>query len=371
MNNQKNICISIKSKKEVHLRCLNKRKFNSDFCGKHQINSIHYKESKSENPEEVKENHEENQEENQEEKKILNVKELFTLIIENKSISVHDLRKSLKNSYLKHFINTKLSKQQLIVEIKKQIIKARNYLNNEHNIIKIQSIVRMFLKKYRYTCTNEIDILTMNNKMELENPYFYRFFNKQNNKYYAYDIRLLNELIHSNYLNCPYTFRSFEEEEIQKINAYINKLKNMNIIVKEEVILTEEEIMENNVKDLFYKMNMLDNYTSHKWFMDLNHIQLIKLYIAAEDIWNYRSLLSPEAKYRIIQNNYIFNISVNSIKSIKSIKMLRKILINIFTIMVSNGIDINEKKLGAMLILSALVEISPDAAQALPHLIQV
>ena len=51
--------------------------------------------------------------------------------------------------------------------------------------------------------------------------------------------------------------------------------------------------------------------------------------------------------------------------------MLRKILINIFTIMVSNGIDINEKKLGAMLILSALVEISPDAAQALPHLIQV
>jgi hypothetical protein len=229
----------------------------------------------------------------------------------------------------------------------------------------------MFLKKYRYNCVNEIDILTMNNKIEIENPYFYRFYNKQNNKYYAYDIRLLNELIHSNYANCPYTFRSFEEDEIQKIDDYINKLKNMNIIVKEEVILTDEEIMENNVKDLFYKINMLDNYTSHKWFMDLNYIQLIKLYIAAEDIWNYRSLLSPEAKYKIIKNNYIFNISVASIKSIKSIKMLRKILLDTFTIMVSNGIDINEKKLGAMLVLSALVEISPDAAQALPHLIQV
>ena len=115
----------------------------------------------------------------------------------------------------------------------------------------------------------------------------------------------------------------------------------------------------------------LDNYTNHKWFMNLTQLELIKLYISAEDIWNYRSLLSQESKYRIIQNNYIFNISVNSIKSIKSIKMLRKILINIFTIMVSNGIDINEKKLGSMLVLSALVEISPDAAQALPHLIQV
>ena len=37
----------------------------------------------------------------------------------------------------------------------------------------------------------------------------------------------------------------------------------------------------------------------------------------------------------------------------------------------SNGIDINEKKLGAILVLSSIVEISVDAANALPHLVQV
>ena len=31
-------------------------------------------------------------------------------------------------------------------------------------------------------------------------------------------------------------------------------------------------------KDLFYKINMLDNYTNHKWFLDLNVNKLIKLY---------------------------------------------------------------------------------------------
>ena len=71
------------------------------------------------------------------------------------------------------FINSKLSKSNIIIKLKEHIIKERNYINNEYNIIKIQSFVRMFLKKYRYMCANETDVLTMNCKMEIENPYFY------------------------------------------------------------------------------------------------------------------------------------------------------------------------------------------------------
>ena len=129
--------------------------------------------------------------------------------------------------------------------------------------------------------------------------------------------------------------------------------------------------MENKVKDLFYKLNMLDNYTNHKWFLDLDVSQLIQLYISAEDIWNYRSSLSSIAKYNIIQNNYIFNIPVLMLRKIKYINKLRNILLKTFDIMISNGIDINEKKLGAILVLSALVEVSINAADSLPHLIQV
>lgn len=349
------MCASIKSKKENNLRCPFKKKGNTDFCGKHQINPIYFKENI------VKE-----------EVEILSVNHLIRYVSENKNLSVNILRKSIKNCYLKNFINTKLSKKNIIIGIKQLIEKERYYLCNEDKIIKIQSTIRMFLKKYRYSCFNDVDILTMNNKMDIENPYFYRFYNKVNQKYYGYDIRLLENLINSNYKSCPYTLRNFEESEINIVKNYIDeKLLKNNIFLKEEVKLSQNEIIENNAKELFYKINMLDNYTNHKWFFDLDLLQLMKLYISAEDIWNYRSLLSDQAKFNIIGSNHIFNIPVLKIKKIKSVNKLREILIKTFDIMISCGIDINEKKLGAILVLSSLVEISVDAANALPHLIQV
>ena len=357
-----NLYLSIKSKKDIYTQCPHKKKKNSDFCGKHQINPIYFKVN----------NDNDNNNEEQKAESILTVNELFTNVQENKSMLISIIRKSIKNIYLKNFINTKLSKQNLIIQLKNQIIKERYYLNNEDRITKVQSIIRMFLKRYRYNCVNEIDILTMTNKMGIETPYFYRFHNLSNNKNYAYDIRLLYILINSNYPSCPYTFREFTDDEKNKIMNYIHyklELNNINVIIKKE--LSEDEIIENKIKDLFYKINMLDNYTNHKWFMDLNLIKLIKLYIAAEDIWNYRSSLTIQAKYNIIQNNHIFNVPVILLKKIKSINNMRNILIDTFDIMVSNGIDINEKKLGAILVLSSLVEVSPDAAHALPHLIQV
>ncbi len=292
-------------------------------------------------------------------------------IQDNKYIPILVIRKTINNTYLKLFINTKQSKSKLIKNIKYQIDRERYYINREDVIKKIQSIVRMFLKKNRYSCANEIDILTMDNKMEIQNPYFYKFHNKYNNKYYAYDIRLLYMLITSNYKSCPYTLRKFEDDELNKIISYVKKLQSKNINIEIIKDLSKNEIMENKVKDLFYKLNMLDNYTNHKWFLELDISQLIQLYISAEDIWNYRSSLSPIAKYNIIKNNYIFNIPVLMLRKIKYINKLRNILLKTFDIMISNGIDINEKKLGAILVLSALVEVSINAADALPHLIQV
>jgi hypothetical protein len=358
-----NLCSSIKSKKEPQLQCQNKKKINCNFCGKHLINSVLFNDTTLKNLNIINNVNIV--------KKILNVSELFNLIQDKKTLSISIIRKSIRSCYLKHFINTKLSKTNIIEQLKKQIIKERFYINNEDKIMKIQSIFRMYLKKYRYICTNDVDVLTMNTKMEIESLYFYRFYNNLNNKYYAYDIRLLNKLIKSNYSSCPYTFRDFRDDEKDKINKYISILENKNISIQIKNNLNDDEIIENKCKELFYKINMLDNYTSHKWFFDLSPLDLIKLYISSEDIWNYRSLLSDSAKNKIIGNNYIFNVSIHMLKKIKNINKLRNILIDTFDIMISNGIDINEKKLGAILVLSALVEISPEAANAMPHLVQI
>ena len=176
----------------------------------------------------------------------------------------------------------------------------------------------------------------------------------------------------SDYPSCPYTFRSFTEEEKNMINNYKENLLKKGIKVGiEKKILTFEEETEMKMKDIFYQINMLDNYTNHLWFKNLNIYELIDLYIRMEDIWNYRSNMTIESKRNIVENGYIFNIPINIIRLQKSKIKMQNIILNEFYRLINEGINREEKKLGAILILTGLVEISVEAADALPHLIQI
>ena len=125
------------------------------------------------------------------------------------------------------------------------------------------------------------------------------------------------------------------------------------------------------IKDIFYRINMLDNYTDPEWFKNLNFMQLLTLYVKAEDIWNYRSNMSIESKKKIVKNGIAFNIQPHMLKNVKNYMKLQNILLDEFMRLITEGIDRDERKLGAILILTALVEVSGDAANALPHLVQV
>ena len=209
-------------------------------------------------------------------------------------------------------------------------------------------------------------------KYEIPSQFFYTLHDKITKKYFAYDIRTLLEIINSDYCSCPYTFRKFTDEEKHNIIKYSKRLEEKNIIMKiEKPELNEKEEMEMRMKDVFHKINMLDNYTDHTWFKNLNINQLIGLYVVAEDIWNYRSNMTIESKRRIVKDGIVFNLPINFIKMQKSVSKMQDILLTDFMRCITEGEDINEKKLGAILILTGLVEVSPSAAFALPHLIQI
>ena len=96
----------------------------------------------------------------------------------------------------------------------------------------------------------------------------------------------------------------------------------------------------------------------------------MNLYHISEDIWNYRSSMDIISKQRIVSNGVVFNIPQCIVKSCKSKIKLQDIILNDYIRMINEGINREEKKLGAILILTALVEVSGDAADALPHLVQ-
>jgi hypothetical protein len=383
MNN--NLCICVKNKNNLHIQCNKKVKDGHSFCGIHlnSKNKILFVSNHviNSNNNDININHDMNtihdsmntylniEEDN---KKIYKIHELYDIINNKSYISIYSLRQSIKSTYLHEFINTKQSKPNLINNIINFIERERYFLSNSYYIILIQSLFRKWLIYRRYKCFNDTDILTFTDKFDIESMYFYIFYDKITKKKFAYDIRTLLEIIKSDYPSCPYTFRKFSDSEKKNIFNYCNKLEKNGICVTiEKPILTLEEETEMKIKDVFHKINMLDNYTSHEWFKNLNIHQLINLYFIAEDIWIYRSMISEENKKKIVKDGIAFNIPKHQIKFCKSYIKLQNIILDEFNRFVTEGINIQEKKLGAMLILTALVEISNEAALALPHLIQI
>lgn len=389
-----NYCHSVKGKYNISAQCLNKPKTGSNLCGKHvnckniiyfnmnnnnNINNLdeinNLEETFLEMPKKNKSFSKEllnTEEDNENNKKIYERLELYERIINNISTNIYSIRKSIKHCKLNTFINTKNSKQVLITDLKKFIAKERYYEANKVKVISVQSIIRKWLIRRRAICSNDTDILTFICKYEIPSQFFYTFHDKITQKNFAYDIRTLLEIINSDYSSCPYTFRKFTDDEKKNIIEYAKKLEEKNIIIKiEKPELNEKEEMEMRMKDVFHKINMLDNYTDYTWFKNLNINQLIGLYVIAEDIWNYRSNMSIEAKRRIVKDGIVFNLPINFIKAQKSVSKMQDFLLTDFMRCITEGDDINEKKLGAILILTGLVEVSPSAAFALPHLIQI
>lgn len=378
-----NICHSVKNKDNLNIQCCNKQKKNEILCGIHikSKNIIFFKKTvvnPGANPEATSEINTNVKSEIKsiiteiDDKIIYTHSQLFEIITNNNNISVYSLRKSIKNCYLNNLIDTKQSKSTLIKSLKNIISKERYYISHQSYIILIQSFYRKWVIYRRKLCYNDTDILTFTCKYEILEKYFYIFTDNITNKRYAYDIRTLLQIINSEYPSCPYTFRNFTDLEKDKINIYKDKLiKNGVNIEIEKQILTLEEQIEMKIKDVFYQINMLDNYTNHEWFKNLNLGELIHLYILMEDIWNYRSNMQIEYKKNIIKSGVIFTIPIAIIKQLKSKIKLQNIILDEFIRLITEGINREEKKLGAILILTGLVEISGDAADALPHLIQI
>jgi len=379
------LCHSVKSKLNINLQCCNKPKINEIFCGKHlnSNNIILFNKSSIDitNILDISNNMQISDEINisstielkdENTKKIYSKDELIEKILNNTYLSVYSLRKSIKAAKLNKFIDTKQTKQELIKNIKDMVEKERFYMFNQQSIILIQSIYRMWKIYKKRLCSNDNDILTFTNIYDIEEKFFYIFNDKISKKKYGYDIRTLIQIINSDYPSCPYTFRPFTEDEKYEINKYSERLMYDGLLLGfEKNILTPEEEINMKIKDVFHKINMLDNYTNPEWFKNLQLHQLIELYIRAEDIWIYRSMMSLESKKNIVHNGVAFTIPVPIIKTYKSKMKLQHIILDEFNRFVTEGINNEEKKLGAILILTALVEVSHDAADALPHLIQI
>jgi len=262
-----------------------------------------------------------------------------------------------------------------------------DYLNtfNKHinKIVLLQKCIQKYVTKIKIKnqgigildkskCKNQEDFYTLDSIDEIEDKYFFSY--EKDSHIYFFDIRSFKKLLNNDGLN-PYNREKIPTHAIYAFNNRLMYCKKYNIILEniEEPKLSEEQLFNNNVLNIFQKIDMLDvtaGGTDHCWFTNLNVLELKILYKTLEDIWNYRAELSSTKKYEIVKNTPMFSIYVKDIYTISNKRKLQHIILSEMDKLISISDNTDDKRTGAYFILTALVEISQQCMEALPWLIQ-
>lgn len=256
------------------------------------------------------------------------------------------------------------------------------YYKNLKSIIKIQSIAR---KNYIYLinklkgeglynkCINETDFYTFEKKNKVSYNYFFSY--NDNSNIYFFDIRSFKLLIDNNpnKIVNPYNRKIIPQEIINNYNQLIKYLIKINInIIFEEDILSEEQLFNQKIINIFQKIDSFGYNTSIEWFTQLSHYLLKKFWANLEDIWNYRSNLSVLDK-----NNIIQKIKPQPFSKFKYInkniekKLLQEYILDDINIFLISGKNSSFSNIGCLYVLTALSSVSKPCIETMPWLEQI
>ena len=117
------------------------------------------------------------------------------------------------------------------------------------------------------------------------------------------------------------------------------------------------------------EIDLLGNYTDINWFINLSNNKIVTFIRELYDIWNYRANLSNETQRLICPPNGrpFSNININTLNGISENSLKRK-LIRIIKKFIYSSNSIEQRKLGAVYVLSALTLVNVNAAVAMPWL---
>ena len=260
-----------------------------------------------------------------------------------------------------------------IMYLSTKIIKIQRCFNNY--------FIKMFNKTlgpcYRnFSLSNNVDdFLTTEGIDEIDYYYFFSFKDKDNFIYSFNIVSFANLLYKQNQPKNPYNRMDISKDIIDTFEKRIR----YNKILKKIEIFNEYKEKEPSVNDriqnLFHKIDLLGNYSDHKWFIDLNANQKYRFIYELIEIWTYRAQLSREIKMNICPptgNPFIcipsgFMNNHNNIRNYTD-AMLTNWCLKIMEKLVYSAILDSNKSLGALYILSALTLVSENARNSLPWL---
>lgn len=305
-------CASIKNKKDSHLRCPNQAKPSQEYCGTHAKNSVKWK-----NPLEI------------------------------------DLTSD------------------------KVIASGKKILKWWKNLQPLRSI-HFHGPAYfsREICVNTEDFFNSDSVKDISGSQFFSYRDISDGLVYGFDIRSFNMLIeksiekHETPKN-PYTRSTIPSRSLNSSKNLVQWLVTRKLDVRwfPTVPITSEQAWRMKIVEIFVIMEELQYGADPEWFITLSIGKQKEFYMHLLDIWSHRAGLSTVDRSRIVPGvENLFHWGPNRISAINLISSIRNINISIMKRLVLSAVDRSDRILGSMYILTALTQVSAQAADAFPWL---
>lgn len=214
--------------------------------------------------------------------------------------------------------------------------------------------------------TNAIDVINTKNISNATNV----IKDKDSvNSLYACDIRSLHEFItKSEQRKNPYTNLPLSTKILSLYEKRVNILKRNHVSLRlEEDELSNEKKYDLRILNIFQIMYNFGYPVEYQWFLKLTHNNRKRFYYCLEHMWNYRLTLTINQKLDVIpfkvfskkEKDFIYKMEPNELN-----EFLAKRMEDLITM----GKTKEDRISGAMYLLMGLIQVSTEAANALPQL---
>jgi hypothetical protein len=222
--------------------------------------------------------------------------------------------------------------------------------------------------------SNQTEVYSLESLDTIPKSFFFSFGDESKN-IWAFDIRSLSHLVTegSEIVN-PYTRGLISSAILQRIHRRILWLRERKfpILYATGENLTPDQLWNQKVLDVFFKMEALGYRASCRWFDEMNLSDHMTFYRRLFRLWMYQLGLTSAEREAIVPGynsgmTKIFRHTPDRVEANShDLRWWRRANLNLIIEFISRAPQKSQQGLGALYVLMALVQVVPEAAEAYP-----
>jgi hypothetical protein len=241
---------------------------------------------------------------------------------------------------------------------------------------RLRSLLRQGPARFaRDLSNNTTDLVSGDEIAAIKGSLFFSYCDPSDSNIYSFDIRSIHSLLHHATLDAaiplnPYTRAIIPPTIIATCMRHVDWCRKHGLPVEWSPLIppTPEQQWNLRVVELFHEINELNYYSNPEWFlaMDVDDHQLF--YRELYDIWTFRAFLTAAQKNTIVPDyqRKIFQRSPLHIPD--TLEALQRLNRSTIKHMIRSAVNVNDRILGAMYVISAFTMVNEEARAAYPWL---